>query len=85
MGRMTWSVDVDPDDYYDPDEDDCGPITLTWDEFEEDDEQVKMVYEYYEGENSYLYESLRHGTIDDLDDLSKMYTGHGFNLAGLLT
>lgn len=39
MGRMTWGGDEDPDDCcYDPDEDDCGPITMTWDEFEEDDE-----------------------------------------------
>ena len=83
MGRMTWGGDEDPDDYYDPDEDDCGPITLTWDEFEEDEGGVKTVYEYYEGENSYLYESLRHGTIDDLDGLSKMYTGAWVQSGGL--
>ena len=82
MGRMTWGGNVDPDDFYDDDYD-SGPITLTWDEFEEDDGGVKTVYEYYEGENSYLYESLRRGTVDDLDTLAKMYTGAWVQSGGL--
>lgn len=82
MGRTTWGGDVDPDDFYDDDYD-SGPITLTWDEFEEDDGGVKTVYEYYEGENSYLYESLRRGTVDDLDTLAKMYTGAWVQSGGL--
>ena len=83
MGRMTWGGDDDPDDdYYDPDED-CGPITLTWDEFEEPEEEVKTVYEYYHGENSMLYEYLRNGMLEDLDNLSKMYTGAWVQSGGL--
>lgn len=79
MGCMTWGGDEDPDDYAD---DDWGS-TLTWDDLEEDEGGVKTVYEYYEGENSYLYESLRHGTIDDLDILAKMYTGAWVQSGGL--
>lgn len=84
MGRMCWGGDEDPDDCcYDPDEDDCGPVTLTWDEFEEDEEEVKTVYEYYHGDNSLLYEYLRQGILEDLDDLSKMYTGAWVQSGGL--
>ena len=80
MGRMCWGGDEDPDDYSD---DCCGPITLTWDDFEDSEEEVKTVYEYYHGDNSMLYEYLRNGMLEDLDDLSKMYTGAWVQSGGL--
>lgn len=78
MGRMTWGGDEDPDDYSDDD----WESTLTWDDFEEP-EEVKTVYEYYHGENSMLYEYLRNGMFEDLDTLSKMYTGARVQSGGL--
>ena len=48
-----------------------------------DEEEVEAVYEYYQGENSMLYEYLRNGMVEDLDDLSELYTGAWIQSGGL--
>lgn len=49
----------------------------------DDGGEVKTVYEYYQGENSMLYEYLRNGMVEDLDALSELYTRAWIQSGGL--